>query len=77
VKDYRIEVKNYRDLPVTVEITRNFGSAHWKLVNARNPGKYEKVDQDTVKYTLNLAPHSEQEITYTLTIYRGEREHQR
>ena len=77
VKDYRIEVKNHGDLPVTIEITRNVPSNYWDLETAANPGKYEKVDANTVKYTLRLKPHSETEIRYTLTIYHGRRQHQR
>ena len=76
VKDYRIEVKNHGDLPVTIEITRNIPSNYWDLKNAANPGEYEKVDADTVKYTLRLKPHSETEIRYTLTIYHGRRQEQ-
>ena len=76
VKDYEIEVKNQSDLPATVEVTRNMPSPYWKLDNTQNPGEYEKVDQDTVKYTLDLKPHSEQKITYTVTIYQGDRRYQ-
>ncbi len=73
VKDHKIEVRNHSGLPVKVEITRNLPSAHWELKNAENPGDYRKVDQDTVRYTLRLGPHSEKDILYTLRVFHGDR----
>lgn len=76
VKKYVVEVKNQSELPATVEITRNMNTSYWDLNNLQNPGKYEKVDQDTVKYTLELVPHSTQKIEYEVTIYHGDRKYQ-
>jgi hypothetical protein len=70
---WRVEVSNYRDLPVRVEVRRNFRHQHWSLKREGEFGKYEKVDLDTVKFTLELAPHTTKTFTYTLTMYEGDR----
>ncbi len=79
VKKYLIELKNHRDLPVTLEITRNFDTHHWDLRNMQVPeaADYERVDQDTVRYTVPMRPHTEAELRYELTLYRGERQYRR
>ena len=66
-------VKNTRPLPVKVEITRNFKTSYWDIKNSGDYGQYEKVDLDTVKYTLQLPARSQKEFTYTLTTHHGTR----
>jgi len=75
VRDYTLEIKNYSERPIRLEITRNVDGNHWALEDSDE--KYEKVDQNTFKYTLNLKPHSEEEVSYRLRIFRGERENRR
>ncbi|MEN6308558.1 MAG: DUF4139 domain-containing protein [Anaerohalosphaeraceae bacterium] len=71
---YRLEVKNTRDLPIKLEIKRNFNTQYWTLKNLNDVQNYfEKVDLDTVKYTLTLEPQSEKTIDYILTTYQGVR----
>ena len=72
VRDYRIEVRNTRPVPVKIEIKRNFGSSHWKIDYAGDYGIFEKDDFDTVKFTLELPPESKKVFTYQLTTYYGE-----
>jgi hypothetical protein len=53
-----------------------------ELVNYRNreishegsPGKFEKVDRDTVQYTIELPPHGRSQFTYKVALHRGSRE---
>jgi hypothetical protein len=71
IQDFQIEVRNTRNVPIKVEIKRNFGSNHWKLEKAGEFGAYEKDDLNTVKFTLKLPPQSKQTFTYTLTTYHG------
>lgn len=73
VKKYRLKLANYSDQPATLKITRNFNSTHWSLETHENPGEYEKVDQNTVKYTVEMQPHTEKKIVYTLTVQHGRR----
>ena len=79
VQDWKVEVKNHRGVPVRVKITRNFRHAYWKI---RRRGffrddKYEKKDKDTVKFTLDLGPHSKKTFNYNLRYYEGERRPER
>jgi hypothetical protein len=70
---YSVQVRNTREVPVKVEITRNFESPYWDLKRSDDVGNFEKVDLDTVKFTIQLPPHSKQVFGYTLTTYNGVR----
>jgi hypothetical protein len=73
IKVYSVQVRNTREVPVKVEITRNFESPYWDLKRSDDVGRFEKVDLDTVKFTIELPPHSKQVFGYTLTTYTGVR----
>nr|MBC8392720.1 DUF4139 domain-containing protein [Deltaproteobacteria bacterium] len=74
IRTFKLDIKNTRDLPVKIEIKRNFRPHTWTIKNIGDAKKvYEKVDLDTVKYTLTLAPQSEETIEYILTTYMGTR----
>jgi hypothetical protein len=74
VRKFKIEVRNTRDIGVKVEIKRNFPTQYWKLQKSGDFGKFEKVDLDTVKFTLILKPRSKQVFEYVLTTYHGVRQ---
>jgi hypothetical protein len=61
IRTFKIEAKNTRAVPVEVRIQRNFGRPEWELTTQQ---EYEKVDLDTVKFTLMLEPRSRQEFEY-------------
>ena len=70
----RIEVKNTRDLPIKIELKRNLNTTCWDIDNSKDAGKYyEKIDMNTVKYTLELEPLTDKTIEYELTTYQGTR----
>jgi hypothetical protein len=71
VRKFRVEVRNTRDLGVKVEIQRNFGTTYWDIDTSQ---KYEGIDKDTVKFTLELEPRSKQAFEYILRTYHGTRE---
>jgi hypothetical protein len=73
IRDYRFEVKNTREIPIKVEIKRNVRTRHWSVANQGEFGDYEKVDLDTVKYTLELKPRSKKVFTQVLTTRHGRR----
>ena len=75
IRTWRLEIKNTRDLPVQLEIKRNFPVTTWEIdsLNKKN-ADYKMVDKDTIQYTLALAPRSGQTIEYVLTTYHGVRE---
>jgi len=69
VKTMKLEVKNTRDVPVKIEIKRNFNTTYWEIETAQ---KYEKVDKDTIKFTMTLKPRTEKTFQYELTTYKNE-----
>ncbi|MDO9543164.1 MAG: DUF4139 domain-containing protein [Kiritimatiellia bacterium] len=73
IREFKFEVKNTRDVPIKIEVQRNFGTPYWDVINKGGCGKYEKVDLDTVKYTLELDPRTKKEFTQTLTTRHGRR----
>ena len=74
VRTFQIEVRNTRDINVKVEIKRNFNTQYWDLRRSGDFGQFEKVDLDTVKFTLDLNPRSVKKFEYTLRTYHGDRE---
>jgi hypothetical protein len=72
-REYRIRVKNTRALGVRVEIRRNIPADDWELSRQDQVGEYEKVDLDTVKFTLALKPQSSAEFRYVLITRHGTR----
>ena len=70
---FTIEVRNTRDIPVKVEIKRNFPTQYWDLGKSGEFGEYAKEDLDTVKFTLQLEPRSKKQFEYVLTTYHGVR----
>jgi len=72
-RSFRVEISNFRSIPIKVEIWRHFGTAHWDLVNSGDYGQYEKVDLKTGKYSLELPPNTKKVFTYKLTTHHGQR----
>ena len=54
VRTWRIEVKNTREIPVRIEITRGFGTAYWTLESA-DGAAHEKHDATHARFNLELA----------------------
>ena len=73
IRTFEVKVKNTRDIPVKVEITRNNASTSWDIQKGGQFDKYEKIDANRIKFTVQLKPHSEKTFTYTLTTYNGTR----
>ena len=74
IRTFKVKVKNTRDLGVKVEIKRNFGTEYWDISRSGEFGEYDKVDLNTVKFTLELEPRSSKEFEYVLRTYHGTRE---
>jgi hypothetical protein len=74
VRTFTIEVRNTRDIPVEVEIKRNFPTQYWDLQRTGEFDNFEKVDLDTVKFTLKMKPQSVKKFEYTLRTYHGTRQ---
>ena len=74
VRKFKIEVRNTRGISAKVEIKRNFPTQYWNLEKSGDFGKFEKVDLDTIKFTLILEPRSAKKFEYVLTTYHGVRQ---
>ncbi|MFO8084940.1 MAG: DUF4139 domain-containing protein [Desulfobacterales bacterium] len=77
IKNFDISVKNTREIPITVEIYRNFSSGTWDLKVIDDNHPFEKIDKDTVKFTLKLDGKSRRTFSYVLTTYHGTRSENR
>jgi len=74
IRSFKIEVRNTRQIPAKIEIQRNFNTPYWTLTKSGDFGQFEKVDVDTVKFTLTLDPRSTKKFEYILTTYHGVRQ---
>ncbi len=72
---YEITASNYRPVPVKVEITRNLPHQYWKLQRDGFYGDYKQIDLDTVRFTVEIAPFSFLNFSYTLIQHEGDRRH--
>lgn len=78
VQDWKVEVKNNREVAARLEIKRNLRHQHWELKTGKEEhGKFEKEDLDTVKFIMDLKPYERKEFTYTVRFFEGERRHRR
>jgi hypothetical protein len=77
IRTFKMEVRNTRQIPAKIEIQRNFNTPYWTLEKSGEFGQFEKVDVDTVKFTLVLQPRSTKNFEYVLTTYHGERQEER
>jgi len=73
IRTFEVQVKNTRDIPIKVEVMRNFGTSSWDLTKSGDFGTFEKVDLDTVKFILMLNGHEIKQFTYILTTHHGQR----
>jgi hypothetical protein len=64
---WEIEVQNSKDIPVVLDIRRNF-RGDWVLATAAN---YESVDATKVKFVVSLKPREKQKFSYELTTRHG------
>ncbi len=77
VRTYELEVRNLSERPALLEIRRNIDTRHWRIEDNTGPADPEIFDEDTFEYELELDPRSTVTLTYTIRLYRGERQEQR
>ncbi len=64
---WQFEVQNSKDIPVVLDIRRNF-SGDWTLTTN---AKYDKVDANKVKFVVPLKPREKQAFTYEVVTKHG------
>jgi len=70
VETWKVEIKNRREVPVRVDVTRNLKHQYW---SAQSDREYVKDDMDTIKFTVGLDPHEAASFSYTVRYFEGER----
>ncbi len=76
VRDYEVRLSNFTNGPALLEYVRNFDSPEVKISRVSLPDRFEKTDQDSIKFTLTLAPHANETLRFTATFPRGDRKWQ-
>lgn len=74
INTHTFTVKNTRPVEAKVEITVNLHNQYWELQLRGDEGEYKKIDLDTWRYTVKLAPRSEQTFETTTRIFQGRRQ---
>jgi len=78
VEDWKVEVKNNREVPAKVELKRHLAHQYFDFKTGKEEhGRFEKEDLDTVKFTLELKPYGKQIFTYQVRYFEGERRNPR
>jgi hypothetical protein len=75
VETHVLKLENHRHLPTDIEVVRHIDHAYWSIENPPDlKAAYQKVDVNTVKYTITVPAYSQQEIRYTLLLEEGARQ---
>ena len=77
IETWQMKLTNTRDIPVDIEITRNFETDYWDIELNNSVGTahptYKKHDKSRARFTLTLSPQSKKTFAYTVTKYQGRR----
>jgi len=70
-----LTLENHHHLPADVEIMQYIPHSYWSIENPFDlAANYQKVNVNTVKYTLTLPAYSQREVRYTLLLEEGARQ---
>ncbi len=75
IETWQVKVTNPRDIPIDLEITRDFGMDTWEIEPPKDnmDVMYKKHDKSRARFTLTVPPQTETMFTYTVTKYQGQR----
>jgi hypothetical protein len=76
VKDYEVRLSNFTQTRATLEYVENFDSPDVSISRISLPDRFKKTDQDSITFTLELAPQASETLKFTATIPRGDRKWQ-
>ena len=71
IRQFHVEAKNTRKLPVRVQVRRTFDTPYWAVHQHDDHAHLRKLDADTADFTLTLPPQSTRKFAYTLTTCHG------
>ncbi len=73
IKIYKIKFSNFTNARSIAEYTQNMETPEFKISHVSHPENFEKKDQDTINFTLDLSPHTTEFVSFTMTTKKGER----
>ena len=73
VRTYQVQVSNFTDQAASVEYVKHMDTPYFNISDMKQSGKFERTDQDTIQFTIQLPPRTDQSIWFTVTLLRGER----
>lgn len=76
IRDYVVDVSNFTKTDASVEYTLNLEHPHFKIKRTSKNDGFEKIDQDTIRFTVSAAPGKTHQITFTIISMRGQRQWQ-
>ena len=77
-QDWQVEVENYRDVPIKVEVFRMLRHQYVEDIKpAGDPVQFEKQDITRLRFTLELPPNTKKVFNFQLTYREGERRERR
>jgi hypothetical protein len=75
IRSWKITITNTKNIPVDIEITRNFNTAYWDMELKNSEGvEYKKHDAAHARFNLKLEPQSKKVFEYTVRTYHGKRQ---
>jgi hypothetical protein len=78
IRSWKVTITNTKNIPVDVEITRNFNTAYWDMELKNSEGvEYKKYDAAHGRFNLRLEPQSKKIFEYTVRTYHGSREEEK
>jgi hypothetical protein len=64
-ESFKIEIRNRKDEPVTVLVREPlYRWSNWKITASSQP--FDRIDARSVQFTVDAAPNSVQNVTYTV-----------
>jgi hypothetical protein len=73
IKEFEIQISNFTGLEATIEYVKNLKVNSFKISNMTHPEQFERIDQNTFKFKMELDPDSVSKIRFTMTTKTGER----
>ncbi|MBE0534836.1 MAG: DUF4139 domain-containing protein [Phycisphaerae bacterium] len=74
IHTWKLSVTNTREIPVKVEVFRDFATTYWNMERSGQLDAFEAEDMDTVKFTVLVPARTKREFAYKLRTYHGTRE---
>ena len=66
IESYKVVVKNAKDTATKARVVEHmYRTANWEI--SRNTDPFTKTDSQTIEFNVDVPPHGQKEVTYTVT----------